>query len=128
MNNKLFQQMLGLILAVLLLAGCSGAPAQPAATPTPVPLIAKPGKWSGPDMSFEVTADGKIPLVNLTEHSISGGVVSAQYFVCTDISVKPDGTFESKSDCPGVTIKFNSPTTASANTGTATETVEWKSP
>ncbi|MGB2895043.1 MAG: hypothetical protein WBB65_02620 [Anaerolineales bacterium] len=41
-SRRLWPQVLGLTLAVLLLAGCGGAPAEPASTPTPGPPTSTP--------------------------------------------------------------------------------------
>ncbi|MBN1136151.1 MAG: hypothetical protein JXM73_06180 [Anaerolineae bacterium] len=148
-GKNVSQQTFVLMLVVLLLAGCGGAPAQPAATPTPVPptatptpvpLIAKPGKWSGQGVSFEVAPDGKIAVLNFTAHYISGGSLNAEYLYASDIAVNPDGTFGFKSDKTNVIGEFNSPTTASftyeiykglqgqAVSGAETAAVEWTSP
>ena len=82
-SSRLLQQAFNLTLAVLLLAGCIGAPADPTATSTPVaptapseyvpPIVtpipatptfipfAKEGHWEGnPSVSFEVTDDGMV--------------------------------------------------------------------
>ena len=61
MNSKkkvLPQAMMGLALIALLLAGCSGAPAEP--TATPVPPTPKVGRWRGEYVRFTVTTDGKL--------------------------------------------------------------------
>jgi len=41
-GKRLLQRMLGLMLVVLLLAGCGGAPAEPTSTPTPIPPTSTP--------------------------------------------------------------------------------------
>ena len=45
-RRRLFQRIFGLTLVVLLLAACGGAPAELAATPTPVPPTATPTRVS----------------------------------------------------------------------------------
>jgi hypothetical protein len=61
-SNKLLQQVFVLILSVLLLAGCGGAPAEPTATLTPIPTT---GSITG-----IVLGDDYKPLANINDQEI----------------------------------------------------------
>ena len=56
-SNEFFQRTLVLILAVLLLVGCSGAPAEPAATPTPACEVTCTYNALNEDLRISITCE-----------------------------------------------------------------------
>ncbi len=117
MNHKdLLRRMSGLVVIVLLLAACGGAPDKPAA-PKPV-SNPKAGQWQGESAHFIVTEDGKVRGLNITtKQTIS--MQKCNFAFEKDLPIQ-EGGIELRQELQSqtvftITLEFKSETTASVS-------------